>query len=75
MRARPGSSRALQTINNPILSEKVWWASSQLLDPKMQQRKEVEDKELVRQNWLRRLRPRHSRDPRVDHEHDKNRRK
>ena len=73
-RIRPGSGGTPRTINGPILPEQVWGAS-QLVGPEMQQRKEVEDKEQVRQNWLRRLRPRRSRGPREDHGHDNNRSK
>ena len=72
-RVQSGSGGAPRTINDPILPEQVWWASSQLVDPEMQQRKEVEDKEQVRQDWLRRLRPRRSHGPREDHGHDNNR--
>ena len=74
-RVRPGSGDTPRTINGPILPEQVWWASSQLVGPEIQQRKEVEDKEQVRQNWLQRLRPRRSRSPREDQGHDNKRSK
>ena len=62
-----------RTIHCPVVPEEVWWASSQLIDPEMQQREEIETKERVRQDWLRRLRPRLSRGSGADHGRDNNR--
>ena len=69
---RPSASVS-RTIHWPVVPEEVWWASSQLINPETQQREEIETKERVRQDWLRRLRPRRSRGSGADHGRDNSR--
>lgn len=73
VRSSESSDGVSRTIHCPVVPEQVWRASSQLFDPEMQQREEIEAKERVRQDWLRRLRPRRSRGSGANHGRDNNR--
>lgn len=50
--------RQRQTSNSPAVPEKAWWTCPQSVDLETWQRTEAEAKEQVRQDWMRRLRPR-----------------
>lgn len=60
----------LRTTHYPEVPEQEWLGSSQLIDPESQQRDKVDAKEQVRQDWLRRLRPRRFSGSGADHGRD-----
>ncbi|KAF7594257.1 hypothetical protein BBP40_009809 [Aspergillus hancockii] len=50
--------KTFQETQGPTAPESVWWV---IPDPQQQQREKAEAKKEIQQDWLKRLRPRHSR--------------